>query len=93
MGLQISRVNHNGLLLAMFDSQSNHHPREDTLVAPPFPPVVQRLARLIQSRGVAPPLAIAIEEANATQHAPIVHAWLAMGLGEEWRKTRHLRIA
>ena len=92
MGLQVGGVDHHRLIFAMFGSQTSHHPGEDTLVAPPLPTVVEGLVWTIGRRCVALSQTIAINEDNAAQHTSIINSWLAVGLGEEGFKTRHLRI-
>lgn len=48
--------------------------------------------RTVGRRAIPPPQAIAIDEDNPTQHAPIINTRFAVGLAEEGLKTRHLRI-
>jgi hypothetical protein len=48
--------------------------------------------RPVFRRRIAPPQAIAIDEYYPAQHAPIINAWLAMGLRKEWLQLYHLRI-
>ena len=52
--------------------QSHHHLRENALVAPPLPTVVQCLMGTILLGSVAPPQAIAIDENNPAQYTPII---------------------
>gem|GEM_PF-3536869 len=54
MRLQVGRADHDDLLLAAFGGQSLHHPGEDPHVAPPLPPVVERLGWSILPRHVTP---------------------------------------
>ena len=49
VALAQAHIDHHSLLFAVFGGQAGHHPGEDTLVAPPFPTVVQRLMRPIAS--------------------------------------------
>lgn len=51
---QVGCIDHDGLLLDVFDSQTGDNPREDAQVVPPFPTVVQRLVRPVGSGGIAP---------------------------------------
>lgn len=41
--LEIGRVDHDRLFFAVFGSQADHHPREDTCLAPTLPPAVKVL--------------------------------------------------
>jgi hypothetical protein len=61
-------------------------------IAPPFPTVIEGLVRAIFLGRVSPPQAIAIDEYNATQDAPVINAELAVGLREVGFKTRHLHV-
>ena len=54
VGLEVCRVDHHGRLLTVFRRQSGHHPREDPLIAPPFPTVVKRLVWAIGNGCVTP---------------------------------------
>ena len=92
MGLEVGRVDHHGLPLAVLSGQTGHHPGEDTLIAPALPTVVERLVWTIGFRGVPPTQPVAIDENNSTQHASIINARLAVGLWKKGRKTRDLRI-
>lgn len=82
MGLQVGGVDHHRLLLAVPGSQSGHHPREDALVAPALPAVVERLVRPVFLRRVSPAQPITIDEDNPTQDAPIIDARLAWDFGK-----------
>jgi hypothetical protein len=42
--------------------------------------------------GIAPSQAIVIDGNNAAQHTPIIDARLAVALGDEGLKPRHLRV-
>jgi len=90
--LQVGRVDHHGLLLAVLRSQANHDTSEYALVAPSLPAVIQGLVRTVFRRCIAPPQPIAIDEDNAAQHTPVINARLAVGLREVGLKTRHLRV-
>lgn len=85
-------VNHDRLLLTVLGGQAGLDLREDALVAPPLPTVVEHLVRAIGPRRIAPPQAIALDEGNPTQHTPIIGAGFAVGLREIGLKTCHLRI-
>ncbi len=61
-------------------------------VAPPFPAIVEYLRRAIFLRRIAPAPAIATDEDYAAQNPPIIDARLAMALGKEGLKSRHLRV-
>ena len=54
MGLEVCRVDHDGLVFAVPGRQTDHHLGEDALIAPPLPMVVQRLVRAIGGRCVTP---------------------------------------
>jgi hypothetical protein len=92
MRLEIGRVDHHRLRNGSFGSQTIHHPGEDSLVAPPLPPVVEGLRRAIFFRRIAPPQPIAIDEYYAAQHTPVIDARLTVALGEEGLQTGHLRV-
>jgi hypothetical protein len=64
MCLQVCRVNHFGLLLAVFGRQPGHHPSENAFLAPTRPSTVKRFVRTIGGRSIAPTQAIAIDEDN-----------------------------
>jgi len=49
VSLEVGGVNHHSPLFAVFGSQTYHHLREDTFVAPTLPTVVQRLVRTRRS--------------------------------------------
>ena len=80
MGLEVSGVDHYGLLFAVFGSETSDHLRKDAFLAPPLPPVVKRFGayaapqgprspptvRTVGGRGVAPAQAIAVDEDNPT---------------------------
>jgi hypothetical protein len=90
--LEIGRIDHHRLRNGGFGSQPVHHPGEHPLVTPPLPPVVETLRRAILLWRIAPPQAIAIDEDYPAQHTPVIDARLAMALGEEGLKPRHLRV-
>ena len=92
MSFEVGRVDHRSLFLTVIGGQTDHHRSEDTFVAPPLPTVMERLVWTMGRRSVALSQPIAINEDNAAQHTSIINAWLAVGLGEEGLKTRHLRI-
>ncbi|SDX92243.1 hypothetical protein SAMN05444358_11635 [Ruegeria halocynthiae] len=92
MGFQISGVDHGRLLFAMLSGQADHHLGKDAFVAPPLPAVVQGLVRPVLPGRIPPSQPIAVDEDNSTQNAPIINAWLAMGLGKEGLQTRHLGV-
>jgi hypothetical protein len=61
--LQIGRVDHDRLApRGLRRRQTFHHPKENTLVAPPLPAVVQRLVRPIVLRRAPPAQPVAIDE-------------------------------
>jgi len=93
MCLEIGRVDHQRLLLAVFGGQPGHHLSEDTLVAPPLPAIVKPLVGAILFRCISPTQPIAVDKDNSAQHTTIIDARLAMGLWKVGRKARHLRIA
>ena len=76
----------------MLGSQTDHHLGKDAFVAPPFPTVIEGLRRAIFLGCISPSQAIAIDEDNATQDAPVINAGLAVGLREVGFKTRHLHV-
>jgi hypothetical protein len=87
---EIGRVDHDRLWCGGFGSQSVHHSGEDAHVTPPLPTVVEGLGWAIFLRGVTPSQAIAIDEYNSAQNAPIIHTRLAMALRKERTEPRHL---
>jgi hypothetical protein len=90
--LEIGRVDHHRLRNGGFAGQPIHHPGEDPFVTPPLPAVVEGLVRAIFLRRIAPTQAIAIDEDYPAQHTTVIDERLAMALGEEGLKPRHLRI-
>ena len=93
MGLEIGRIDHDGLVLCSFrHSQALHHLDKDALVAPAFPAVIQGLRRTIFPRRITPPEAVAIDENDAAQNTPIIDTLAAMALGEIGLKTGHLLL-
>jgi hypothetical protein len=59
-------------------SQTGHHSREDSLVAPSLPMVVECFVWTVGKGGITPPQAIAIDEDNPTYHTSVIDAWLAV---------------
>jgi NAD(P)-dependent dehydrogenase (short-subunit alcohol dehydrogenase family) len=92
VGLEIGRVDHDGLLFGFLGGQTHQDLGEHALLAPALPAVVQGLVRTVLPGRITPSQAIAIDENNAAQHAPVVDAGLAMRLREEGLETRHLRL-
>ena len=92
MGFQISRIDHDRLLVSSFGGQAGHDTGEHTHPAPALPSVVEGLGRAVFTGRVTPAQAIAIEEDYAAQHTEIIDARLAMALGKEGFKPRHLRV-
>src|SRR3546814_7223002 len=72
--------------------QTFHHPKEDALVAPPLPAVVQRFVWTIVLRCIPPAQPVAIDEDNPAQHPSIIDTWPAMAPGEIRLKPRHLLV-
>jgi hypothetical protein len=92
MRLEVGRVDHHDFLLAAFGGQSLHHPGEDPHVAPPLPPIVERLGRSILPRRVTPSQPVAIDEDYAAQHTPVIDPRLAMALWKERLQPLQLRL-
>ena len=92
MRFEVGRIDHHSLFLTVISGQTGHHRSEDTPVTPPLPTVVERLMRPVFQGCVAPTQAVAIDKDNAAQDPSIIHTRLAMGLGEEGLKARHLRL-
>ena len=92
MRFQIGRVDHHRLRSGGLGGQAFHHPGEGAFVAPPLPTVAEGLWRAILPGRIAPPQAIAIDEDYPAQYTPVIDARLAMALGEEGLKPRHLRV-
>lgn len=90
VGLKIAHINRHGLIFAMIGRQSHHHLCDDALIAPT---VVECFVRALGNGRIAPTQANAIDEDNPTQHATIINAWIAVELGKEGLKARHLHVA
>jgi hypothetical protein len=75
--LEMSRVDHDGLLLGAFGGQALHHTGKDTYVSPRLPSVVERLRWAIIPIRLTPPQTIAIEQDYAAQTPPIIDERLA----------------
>src|SRR6056297_1730527 len=78
--LQVGRVDHHGLFLAVFGSQADHHLGEDTFLAPTLPTAVKRLMRTVDVWSVPPAQPIAIDEDNPAQNPSVIDPWLAVRL-------------
>src|SRR3546814_7065704 len=74
------------------DVCSSDLPKEDALVAPPLPAVVQRFVWTIVLRCIPPAQPVAIDEDNPAQHPSIIDTWPAMAPGEIRLKPRHLLV-
>src|SRR3546814_11893211 len=72
--------------------QTFHHPKEDALVAPPLPAVVQRFVWTIVLRCIPPAQPVAIDEDNPAQHPSIIDTWPAMAPGDIRLKPPHLLV-
>ncbi|KXJ00540.1 hypothetical protein AN414_24565 [Serratia marcescens] len=93
MGLEIGRIDHDGLVLCGFrHGQTFHHLDKYALVAPAFPAVIKRLRRAIFLRRITPTQPVAVDEDDAAQNASIINALAAMALGEIGLKTSHLLV-
>ena len=92
MGFQISCINHDRLLVSRLGGQPGHDAGEHTHPAPALPSVVEGLGRPVFPGRVTPAQAIAIDEDYAAQDAAIIDTRLAMALGKERLKPRHLRV-
>ena len=93
MGLEIGRVDHDGLALcSLRHSQAFHHLEKDALVTPTFPAVIKRLGGAIFLWRIAPPEAVAVDENDAAQNASIINALATMALGEVRLKASHLLV-
>jgi len=92
MCLQVCCVDHHSILFTVFSSEAGHHPSEDTLPAPTPPTAIKCFVRPIGSGCITPAQAIADDEDNPAENAPVINARLAMGLWEKRGKTCHLRI-
>lgn len=90
MGLEIGRVDHDGLLFPLCGPQTRYYPSEDIPIDPPLPAIVEHLLGAVGSRYVTPTQAIAIDEDNPTPHTPVIDAWFAVGLRKEGLETHHL---
>lgn len=93
MRLEVSGIDHDGLVISGFRRQPFHDLSKHAHVAPPFPAIVERLGRAIFRWCIAPTQAIAIDEDNATQNTPIIDAWLAMALRKIWPEPCRLLVS
>lgn len=93
MCLQIRRVDHYRLRLGTLGGQPFHHAEEDTHLTPALLTVVERLVRAIRLGRIPPPQLIAVDENDATQHAPIIDPWPAVDLRKIGPKPRHLLVS
>ena len=93
MGFQVSRIDHDRPLVSSLGGQAGHDASEHAHPAPALPPVVEGLWRAVFPGSVTPPQAIAVDEDYAAQNATIIDARLAMALGKERLKPRHLRVS
>ena len=93
MCLQVSRIDHHRLLLAVPGCHPGQHLREDAFVAPALPTVVKRFVRTILFRRIPPAQSIAVYEDYSAQDAPLINTGFAVGLREVGLQTRHLRVA
>ena len=83
MGLEIGRIDHDGLVLCGFrHGQTFHHLDKYALVAPAFPAVIKRLGGTVFLRRIAPPETVAVDEDDAAQNTSIINARTAMALGK-----------
>ena len=62
MSLQVGCVDHDRLRLGAGCSQTFHHSREHTCLAPTLPPIVQRLVRAVLAGCISPAQPVAIDE-------------------------------
>ena len=76
----------------MLGSQSRHHLREDAVLTPPLPAVVERLSPTVFPGYISPPQPTAIDEDNLTQNTPVIHTRLAMATRKEGPKPLHLLV-
>jgi hypothetical protein len=79
--LEIGRVDHDGLALGASGSQPFHHADEHAHLTHRF----HRSYSVVQTiilRRMTPAQPVALHENNAAQHPPVIHAWLAVALGE-----------
>lgn len=67
MGLEIGRVDHDGLRLGFLGRQAFHHPSEQTHLGPPFPAIIQCLVRPVFSGRIPPAQAIPVDEDDPAQ--------------------------
>lgn len=91
MCLQIGRVDHDRLLLAVLDGQTGHDLREGALVAPSLPAIVECLVRAVFRRRVTTAQPIPIDKYNPAQLTLVIDARLAVGLSKIGLEARHLR--
>ena len=72
--LQVGRVDHDRLRLGANCSQTFHHAREHTGLAPTPPPIVERLVRAVGAGCVSPAQPVAVDEHDVAQRPPVIHA-------------------
>ena len=93
MRLQVGGVDHQRVGSWPLLRQFKQHPREDALVTPALPPIVERLVRALFNRRVTPTQPIAIYEDNPAQNPAVIDPRLAVRLRKIGLQTRHLRLA
>jgi hypothetical protein len=92
VGLEIGRLNHDGLGLDLLGGYALHHPGEYAHVAPSLPAVIQCLVRPVFPRRIPPAQAVPVDENDPAQNAPVIDLGLVVTLGEIGRRTYHLPV-
>ena len=92
MSLKVGCVDHDRLRLGASCSQTFHHSREHTGLAPTLPPIVQRLVWPIGAGRISPAQPIAVDEDDAAQNPSVVHPRPAVALGKERPQPLNLLI-
>lgn len=90
--MKISRFSEEQIMAILKQQEADHHPREDTFLAPTLPLAVERLVRTVGIGSVSPAQPIAVDEDNPAQDAPVIDPWPAVRLREERGELGHLLV-
>lgn len=82
VGLEIDRIDYEGLRFGPLGGQAFHHPSEHAHFAPPFPAVIQCFVRPIFPRCISPTQAVPVDEDDPAQHPFVINPWLAVDFGK-----------
>ena len=85
-------IDHHRAQVASFVGQCHQHPREHPHPVPADPAIVEGLGRTVGRGGVAPAQAVAVDEDDATENAPVIHPATTARLRKEQRHPSQLRV-